>query len=245
MLKPVYYLAIAAVFSLVACKKSEEVVVSNDAPANTQNLPQASFFFPSATYTAPCDIAFSNTTAGANTTYLWDFGDGTTSTAATPRHRYSAGGVYTVRLTATNSNGTNVTTRTVNVASYTTCGVLNVIIYSLPVDLPSFSHISYTVTNSAGQNLGFSSSVDPSTTYYPSNLPVVINQNGSSFRETTDLNSDLMIKITFYDNTGAQVTKDIALKPRNFYPRTPGARGSVAAVTFPGGWLLNVEFKWA
>lgn len=35
--------------------------------------------------------------------YFWDFGDGTTSSLFEPTHTYSTGGVYTVRLTVTNS----------------------------------------------------------------------------------------------------------------------------------------------
>ena len=43
--------------------------------------------------------------AGANdVTYLWDFGDGTTSTEAAPTHTYNGGGYYTVALTVTRTS---------------------------------------------------------------------------------------------------------------------------------------------
>jgi gliding motility-associated-like protein len=38
------------------------------------------------------------------TSWLWDFGDGNTSTAANPVHTYASLGTYTVRLTATNGS---------------------------------------------------------------------------------------------------------------------------------------------
>ena len=38
-------------------------------------------------------------------TYLWDFGDGETSTLAQPTHTYATGGVYRVRVTVTNGAG--------------------------------------------------------------------------------------------------------------------------------------------
>jgi YVTN family beta-propeller protein len=38
--------------------------------------------------------------------WKWDFGDGSSSTKQNPTHAYSAAGVYTVSLTASNSNGT-------------------------------------------------------------------------------------------------------------------------------------------
>lgn len=47
-------------------------------------------------------INFSNTTFGA-TSYFWDFGDGTTSTAVQPSHVYTGFGIYTVKLVAHNS----------------------------------------------------------------------------------------------------------------------------------------------
>ncbi|HWI63279.1 MAG TPA: PKD domain-containing protein [Symbiobacteriaceae bacterium] len=39
------------------------------------------------------------------TSYLWDFGDGTTSTEASPSHTYAAQGAYPVTLTATDATG--------------------------------------------------------------------------------------------------------------------------------------------
>lgn len=39
------------------------------------------------------------------TSYLWDFGDGNTSTEANPNYTYATGGLYTVTLTTTSSDG--------------------------------------------------------------------------------------------------------------------------------------------
>ncbi len=47
-------------------------------------------------------ITFTNLTQNADT-YLWDFGDGNTSTAENPTYAYSTPGTYTVELVATNS----------------------------------------------------------------------------------------------------------------------------------------------
>ena len=43
---------------------------------------------------------------GAIETYLWDFGDGTTSADPAPRHVYQSPGSYQVRLTVTDASGT-------------------------------------------------------------------------------------------------------------------------------------------
>ena len=42
---------------------------------------------------------------GPSLTYLWNFGDATTSTAINPVHNYTTGGPFTVTLTATSNNG--------------------------------------------------------------------------------------------------------------------------------------------
>jgi PKD repeat protein len=56
-----------------------------------------------------CDgkpVSFTNNSSiGSGTiTYVWDFGDATTSTATSPTHSYASAGVYTVTLTVTSNN---------------------------------------------------------------------------------------------------------------------------------------------
>ncbi len=46
------------------------------------------------------------------TSWLWNFGDGTTSTMQNPTHTYGVVGTYNVTLTATNAGGSNTTTKT-------------------------------------------------------------------------------------------------------------------------------------
>lgn len=48
---------------------------------------------------APLTVQFTNNSSYASS-YLWDFGDGTTSTSISPTHTYIANGNYTVRLIA-------------------------------------------------------------------------------------------------------------------------------------------------
>jgi len=51
------------------------------------------------------NFAGTTTTTVPITGYLWDFGDGSTSSAANPSHTYITPGTYYVTLTTTNSNG--------------------------------------------------------------------------------------------------------------------------------------------
>ncbi len=43
-------------------------------------------------------IHFTNASTGPNLSYIWDFGDGNTSTATAPVHIYAADGLYTIKL---------------------------------------------------------------------------------------------------------------------------------------------------
>lgn len=56
------------------------------------------------------DSSLTNDNGSAITGYLWDFGDGGTSTEANPKHVYRQEGEFTVVLTVTNANGASTKT---------------------------------------------------------------------------------------------------------------------------------------
>ncbi|MGQ8335326.1 DUF3823 domain-containing protein [Sunxiuqinia sp. A32] len=62
------------------------------------------------------DVAFATTSKYVET-FMWDFGDGETSTEENPSHTYAQGGDYTITLTAMGGEGTisAIATHTVNV----------------------------------------------------------------------------------------------------------------------------------
>ncbi len=62
-------------------------------------------------------VSFMDTSTGNPTSWLWDFGDGATSTFRNPAHQYSAAGSYTVTLTVRNSVGTDTTSQVVTVST--------------------------------------------------------------------------------------------------------------------------------
>ncbi len=61
--------------------------------------------------TSPTTVTFTNQTASgfAATTYLWNFGDATTSTQVSPVHNYTSNGTYTITLIA-NAGGCGIDT---------------------------------------------------------------------------------------------------------------------------------------
>ena len=62
--------------------------------------PTASFSIVNNGVDAGTPVQFANFSTGGST-YLWDFGDGNSSTAVSPSHVYGSAGTYTVKLTVT------------------------------------------------------------------------------------------------------------------------------------------------
>lgn len=88
--------------------KSVPVVVSEPV------RPEANFSY-QPTESNKTQIEFTDTSSNCPSSWLWSFGDGTTSTEQNPVHQYSTGGIYSVRLTVTNANGDATVSKTISV----------------------------------------------------------------------------------------------------------------------------------
>jgi len=64
---------------------------------------------------APLDVQFTDTSTGNPTEWLWDFGDGGTSTEQNPLYTYVDPGTFVVTLTATNAQDSDTVTGTITV----------------------------------------------------------------------------------------------------------------------------------
>jgi len=78
--------------------------------ANPPPVPVANFTMAPAHGDAPLAVRFRNRTVGKVDSWLWDFGDNSTSTDANPSHVYAQAGSYSVKLSATNVGGTGTKT---------------------------------------------------------------------------------------------------------------------------------------
>ena len=85
------------------------------------------------------DFTDMSVTTGSTVSYLYDFGDGNTSTSQNANHTYAANGTYTVCLTVTDSCGTDSTCQSVTVVC--------------PAPMPNFTvsgtEPSFTFTNTS------------------------------------------------------------------------------------------------
>ena len=67
--------------------------------------PLAGFYAQERSGEVPLTVTFHDTSTNKTTQWYWDFGDGQTSTLQNPVHIYTAGGTYTVQLTASEDSG--------------------------------------------------------------------------------------------------------------------------------------------
>lgn len=85
--------------------------------SSDMTVPVAAFTASTATPTVNQVVQFSDTSTGNPAAWSWAFGDGGTSTLQNPTHAYTASGMFTVTLTASNSKGSNTLSQTVAVGS--------------------------------------------------------------------------------------------------------------------------------
>lgn len=85
------------------CTASDEVNI------NVVPLPVISFAPDVSSGCPPLTVNFINNTTPSNLTYLWSFGDGSTSTAQNPQHTYNFSGTFSVSLMAYDTNGCSAT----------------------------------------------------------------------------------------------------------------------------------------
>jgi PKD repeat protein len=86
------------------CFASTNVVV-NDGCAGS--APVADFSTSSTSVCENGSVTFTDLSTNTPTSWLWNFGDGGTSTVQNPTHVYATAGTYTVTLTATNATGSD------------------------------------------------------------------------------------------------------------------------------------------
>jgi len=110
------------------------MTATNSAGSNSTNIaryinvsaiatPVVSFTSDTTAGIVPLTVRFNDTSTNSPTSWVWDFGDGSTSSAQDPSHVYTRAGSFTVALKATNSGGSG----TVTASNYVlvTTGVTN------------------------------------------------------------------------------------------------------------------------
>jgi PKD repeat protein len=119
----------------------------------SDSIPAANFSANTRQGNKPLAVMFGDSSTGNITDWLWDFGDGSTSTDQNPSHTYSSAGTFTVTLTVTGPGGSDSEIKT-GYISVTVCNV------QVPKDYPTIQRAIDAVDNgctilvSSGNYLG-------------------------------------------------------------------------------------------
>ena len=110
--------------------------------------PTANFTTTSTSISYNTPLQFVNTSQNAGS-YVWDFGDGTTSTSQYPVHSYTSSGTKTVTLIATNCYSSDTTTMNITVGNAPGGSLSN---DSLVINIPcgTTASQSLTISNASG-----------------------------------------------------------------------------------------------
>jgi PKD repeat protein len=187
------------------------------------------------TYTAiGNEVTLTNTTTNG-ISYVWDFGDGTTSTSANPTHIYSTVGSYNITLTATGYAGyTSVISKTVNtvnvdplrpIKSVSTSALsgMNYKVTLGPSEATSFTvggaNLLDNLTLTTTGNFEIKREADPSYTQ----SPIVLVKNGDGSIPATTILVRLKAGLAIGSNNG-----NIAISSSDFTTANVTLAGTVA-----------------
>ncbi len=178
--------------------------------------PRVTFVADTVSGGAPLSVQFTSRTTTSVTSYLWDFGDGTSSTEADPVHSFGLG-TYTVSLTVSGPTGTGAATRTN-------------LITALPV---------YTITASAGVE-GTIAPPDSSTVTEDGSLTYSVTVNDPTQYYLAALVVDGTNVGELYQYTFNSVVSDHTITAVfASYPVITASAGAGGQITPPGATTVN------
>jgi PKD repeat protein len=177
---------------------------------------------------APLGVAFSSAgsydPAGVSLSYLWTFGDGSTSTQANPSHTYQSVGTYSAQLQV--SNGSTSATASPLSIVVTNAPALAAAASAAPMTGVAPLMVNFSSAGSAGANLAYNWNFGDGTTSTAAN-PSHTYQSAGSFTARLTVSSGT--------NTAASTNIVITTTVANPPPVQTGTNGLVAALGFEEG----------
>ncbi len=231
-MKARFYYIFALIFTVIAlfsCKKED------DTPPQSA----ASFAANPTTAMVNEEIQFTNSSQNA-TAFKWSFGDGTTSTAVSPKKSYQDVGVYLVSLVSTGAGGSTIQNLTITIIPNASFTVENeeALLTNTPIQFTNTSKgaTSYMWTFGDSQN---SSSTDENPTFaygiagtYTVTLTAISEEGESS--ATKEISVAAAPSELFFIEYGSGILKKVALDGS-------GAISSVLDMTGMSGLGLDYD----
>jgi PKD repeat protein len=183
---------------------------------------------------APIAVSFTDESTNHPTTWRWDFGDGTTSTAQNPTHTYTSAGTYAVSLTAGNAAGSDTVTKTdyiVLTGNFgPTIGALSQrFVVRQTIGSTTAVRLAWSATDPDGDGVSryrLDYSTDGGTTWHKIRLASPLS-TGGTFR--TAVRQPYLIRVRAWDGLGAMTQRVTELTVRRAQERS-------SAITYDGTW---------
>lgn len=185
--------------------------------SQTGSAPVADFTASKTTITKGETIQFTDKSTNSPTSWLWDFGDVTTSTEQNPSKTYNSAGNYTVTLKATNNFGNS--TKTTNITVGESGGTNETSSFTDPRDGKTYKTVKIGNQWWMAENLAY--------------LPEVYPPTSSSLIEP---------RYYVYEYTGSDVTT--AQQQPNYTTYGVLYNWAAAKAACPPGWHLPTDAEW-
>lgn len=205
--------------------------------------PTADFSYSPAQGNPPLTVNLVNTSTGEIDSYLWEFGDGETSTQFAPSHIYQQVGTYTIKLTVTGPGGTDSLEIVDAVSVVTVTRTLNIAVSGNGTTSPAPGAYTYqqgtTVNISATPDLGwvFSGWQGPVANPSAAETTVVMNSDVSVLAIFTAIPTYTLIIQTTPGGTTSPAPRD--------YEFIGGGEMDVTAIPYAGyqfsGWIFGTQ----
>lgn len=181
-------------------------------------------------------VQFTNSSNGPGTlSYLWDFGDGTTSSALNPSHVFARKGIHTISLTVRSSEGC--------ISTSTQPALINVATFNTEFDGPAKACV--------GENVQFNSrsSPTPISALWEVNGQAVSNYY-FNYNRNFSATGTYAIKLTntFANGCSESITKQVVVKGlpvvNGFVATSNNVCGAPATVSFKDTTAGAVAWHW-
>jgi PKD repeat protein len=177
-------LSIAIIMVMGSCSKNQ--VLRSTVMEGPK--PTAAFTFTAALVNAQ-QLTFSNTSQNAETVY-WQFGDGTSSTEASPVHIYAAAARYTIILTTRSAAGYSATDSVTTMVAAPAMAGYTTAVFNLQVAFTNTSTAVDSVSWDFGDNSGPSSLLSPVHSFSaPGDYTVTLTVHGLAGNTATSSNT--------------------------------------------------------
>ncbi|MEQ8675554.1 MAG: PKD domain-containing protein [Aggregatilineales bacterium] len=181
-------------------------------PATAIPPPTAVFAANPLSGNAPLNVIFTNLSSGSITSYFWTFGDGFTSTLASPSHTFTSAGSYSVVLTVTGPGGVTQAGTIISVSApppppNTPIPIVTATFTTTPTTTSTFTPMP-TNTPAANADISVAKSVDDPTPDEGGtiNYLITVTNNGADVATSVIVNDLLPAGVTFVSSTPGQGT---------------------------------------